>query len=338
MIESYEFLLTGIKTEDKMIFVGSGVSSLINPVVESILRLPENQNRKQVILFAPDYPLFHSAVEIAGGIPIIVSATRENDYLPTIQQIAHAITNQTSAILFSNPNNPTGKCFPETWVEQLLSLAHRDNFFIVSDEVYSHMFYGTKQFLNIATLNKGYANYVKLFGLSKDRPGMTGLRTGYCIGDKRLLDHIYEIQMVRNFSGNILSDFIFLVDLAMRHFELSKKKLPFLSVFSEEDIREYRTVTSQNHSYLKESRDMVVAQLEANRHIIDIIVPDAGNSVFFRYHKNLPATELLQEFLEKGLATYPTDAFLMNPMREGSWIRVCLTRNIEYLNSALAKI
>lgn len=337
-IDRYESRLTETQTKDKMIFVGSGVSSLINPTIEAILNLPENKERKDVILFSPDYPLFHSAVEVAKGNPVVICSRRENNYVPTIAEMSTAITPKTAAILFSNPNNPTGKNYSEQWIRDIVSLSEKYDFFIVSDEVYSHMVYEPHTFVHIASIKKDYRNYIKLFGLSKDRPGMTGMRTGYCIGDKRLLDTIYDIQMVRNFSGNIVSDSIFLTDMALRYFDLSKTKPDWLKYFSEEDIQDYYKTIARNKALQQESIAFVIAELKKNAHVADIIPPDGGNSVFFRYYKTLSSMDLMYEFAHKGLAAYPTDAFNMDPQTEGSWIRICVTKSIDFLKASITKI
>jgi len=339
LILKYEQCLTGVRTKNLMIFVGSGVSSLVGPVVEAILNLPENKQRKDIILFSPDYPLFHSVVEYAHGNTKVVYSSRKNNYLPTIEEISDSLTKKTAAILFSNPNNPTSKKYPGKWINALISLSEKKNFFIISDEIYSQMLYdNSSKFLHIEKIKDNYRNFVKLFGLSKDRPGMTGMRTGYCIGDSRLFESIYNIQMVRNFSGNILAEFIFSVDIALRYFALSKIKPRVLSYFLEDDIEDYYTTIENNRILQKRSIEAVVSELKHNRNVSDIIFPDAGNSVFFRYHKNLPPMDLLYEFINKGLAVYPTDSFNMDPLKEGSWIRICVTQDLSFLKNCISKI
>ncbi len=338
LVSDYEQCLAGVKSDEHFVLAGSGVSALIYPVIESILRLPENDGRREVILFAPDYPLFHSAVEYVGGIPVIIRSRRENDYLPTIEAISEAVTNTTAAILFSNPNNPTCKTYSEEWIHDLIALSEKHNLFLVSDEIYSEMLHGSKQFTHIAGVKKNYKNYVKLFGLSKDRPGMTGIRTGYCIGDERLLTALSRSQLVRNVSGNIMADFLFLLDIALRYLGLSGVKFDDLQWFSDADIKDYYASEMQNRTLQIMSNASSLSALKENPHVIDLVAPDGGNCIFFRYYRTLSAMDLLREFIEKGLAIYPCDVFNMDPLNEGSWTRVCVTKEINTLLTGISKI
>lgn len=338
LILNYEQYLTGSKMDDCMVFCGSGVSSLVGPVVEAILALPENKQRKDIILFSPDYTLFHSVVELANGNPVTVYSKRKNNYLPTIEEISTHLNNRTAAVLFSNPNNPTGKSFSKKWIKKIISLSEKNNFFIISDEIYSEMLYDQKKFIHIGKIKKNYKNYVKLFGSSKDRPGMTGMRMGYCIGDSRLYEKIHDIQMVRNFSGNILSEFIFSIDISLRYYALSKIKSSDLSCFSKEDINDYYSTIEKNRIIQQQGIDMVISELKKNSNVVDIILPDGGNSVFFKYYKKLSPMDLLYEFINKGLAIYPTDSFNMDPLINGSWIRICVTHEKKFLKKCISKI
>jgi len=337
-IADYEEYLTKVPSKKAMIFVGGGVSSLIGPIVEAILNLPENSTRKKVLLFSPDYTLFHSAVEYAGGKPVMIKAERHNDFITTIEKISKNISKETAAILFSNPNNPSGKNYPVAWIKELIKLAKKHNIFIISDEIYSEMLYDLKSFTHIAKIQNSYHNYVKLFGLSKDRPGMTGMRTGYCIGDKRLNTALYDIQMVRNFSTSALADAILNIDMALRYQALSNKKSKVLKIFSEKDIQAYYKTINDNKNKQQKYLKIVIDELKNNKHITDIIMPDGGNCVFFKYYKNMAADKLAHEFAKKGLAIYPCDAFNMDPLIDGSWTRICVTQKIDFLKKLVKTI
>lgn len=337
LVLKYEQSLTGISCDECGTFVGTGVSSLIFPTIEAILNLPENKNRKEIILFSPDYTLFHSSVQYAGGVSVMVYSKREHDYLPTIESIAAAITSDTAAILFANPNNPTCKNYSEKWVAELVKLAKQNNLFIISDEMYFYTVY-KGEFTHIPRVSGSYHNYAKLYGLSKDRPGTTGMRTGYYIGDKRLIDYISDSQLVRNFSGNINADFIFLVDIALRYLARTGEKFSDLKWFTDEEITDYSQTINDNTTLQKASNAAVVAALKENKNVIDLIEPDCGNAVFFRYHRTLPATDLAHEFVRKGIALYPCDVFNLDPEKEGSWSRICVTKSIDFLKEGIQKL
>ncbi len=338
LVLDYEKNITGISSDKSEVFVGSGVSSIIFPTIEAVLNLPENKNRREVILFSPDYTIFHSSVEYAGGIPKLIYSKRENNYQVTIDQISENITENTAAILFSNPNNPTCQIYSENWTKDLLAISKESNLFIISDEIYFDTVYKDYCFSHIPHIQGSYQNYAKLYGLSKDMPGMTGMRTGYYIGDRRLIEHLSNSQLVRNFSGNINADFIFLVDIALRYYARTGIKFEDLKWFSNEEIDNYYYTVDTNKKLQQVSNSEVCNALIDNDNVVDVIHPNCGNSVYFRYYKTLSPDEMILEFIKKGLAIYPCDVFGMNPEEEGSWSRICVTKDINLLKQGIAKI
>lgn len=336
LIITYEKHLTKHEPKSEPFsFVGSGVSNLIYPVLKSVLEL--NDKKREVVLFAPDYPIFHSVVEAANAIPVMIKSLRINDYLPTMEQLENAVNEKTAAVLFANPNNPTGKMFSLEWIYKLVELSRRYGFFILSDEIYIEALYEENKPTHVTKVNDGYRNYVKFFGLSKDRPGMTGIRCGYCIGDKRLLSGIEKAQMIRNISNGIISDYFLLLDIALRYKKISGIKHDDLKYYSDEEIENYSKVIDKYKNIQREFNDRIVKKLYKNPHVTDLIPIDGGNSVFFRYYQNLLASKFIEEFMNKGLATYPSDAFMLD-QKEGSWTRICITRDVNFLEQAIDKI
>ncbi len=338
LILSYEKRQSGLKKgHNPFVFVGSGVSSLIWPVLKSVFDL-DKKKKKNVLLFFPDYPLFHSVVESLGGNPIIIKSSRNNDFLPTISQLRRAVKKGISAVIFSNPNNPTGRCLPESFIREIVELSKEHDFFILSDEIYGESLFDNKKMINIAKINNSYERYVKFFGLSKDRPGMTGLRCGYCIGDERLAHYIENVQIVRNLSNGIISEYLFLLDIALRYKNKWKYTHPDLKYYTKDEINEYFQTIKNNLKLQKKYTDEIISSLNNNNHVRDLIVPDGGNSVFFRYYKKLAGIDLVKEFLNKGIAIYPGEVFGLTAQKNGSWTRVCITRDVEFLKKIIKKI
>jgi len=338
LIIDYEKKLTGLDLikEEPFSFVGSGVNNLISPVLYSILNF--NKNKKEIIVFSPEYPLFISAAKKVGAKIRVIYSLRENDFLPTFNQIQESVNENTAAIIFSNPNNPTGKAFSEDWLTKLVELAKKRNFFILSDEIYMDYLYNQDKAIHIAKINNGYHNYVKFFGPSKDRPGMTGIRCGYCIGDKRLLSDIKEMQMVHNISNGIISDYLLLIDIAMRYKEKFGILHNDLKYFSKTEIKNYQTSIDYNKKLQRKLNQFIIQKIRKNSHIVDFIIPDGGNSIFFKYYKNLKGNEFVNEFIKKGLAIYPSEAFMLDREKNGSWGRICATRGRDYIDKMIGKI
>jgi aspartate/methionine/tyrosine aminotransferase len=340
IILKYESSILKIADGDPpMVFIGGGISSLVSLTIEAILELNQhNPQKNEVVLFFPDYPLYHSAVMATGAIPKPIFANRQNNFLVTTDELESAVTEKTMAVLFANPNNPTCKTYSRDWIKKIIDLSQKYDFFIISDEIYSHMLYNFSNFTHIASQKGNYKNLIKMFGPSKDRPGATGLRMGYCIGDRRLYGYLHDIQMIRNFSNNAISDYIFSVDMAMRLFRRTKYKQDILYEFSSNDIDEYSCAVEKNKEIQLENNRAIIEYLKDNQHVSDIIEPDGGNLVFFRYYKNMPSEKLFQEFINKGLAIYPSDVFNIDSDKQGSWIRICVTRSKGYLKKAIKLI
>lgn len=337
LIRKFEDAKSGLINSKNFVFVGSGVSSLIYPTIESILSLKINAYRKKVIVFRPDYPIFESVIEKLGGKVVSVEGERDNNFIVKINDVIKKIDSEVSMIVFSYPNNPTCNYQSREFFCKLVEISRTNNIFLVSDEIYRESFYNKDEYVNIATINKGYTNFVRLCGLSKDRPGMTGLRCGYCIADTVIEKSFMNNQLIRNFSGNIISDYLFMIDTSLRYYKLTKEKFEDFKYYPDKLIDDYFATVEHNANIQINYNKKVADELLKNKNIIDIIEPRCGNSVLFRYKNNLPPWTFLKEMINNGLAIYPCDAFSISN-KLGSWGRVCVTKNIKYLSNGIKKI
>jgi aspartate/methionine/tyrosine aminotransferase len=335
LIKKYENFRAGVKDEaESMVFVGSGLSNLVYPVVESVLNLKTKENKNEVIVFEPEYPLLESVVNKLGGKKIIVKATRENNFLVRKEDVLNSINDNTCAIIFSYPNNPTCRYQDKNFFEELVQICTKKDIFIISDEIYRDTFYNEKDYVNMASLNKGYNNFVRLCGTSKDRPGMTGMRMGYCIGDIRIENDILNNQVLRNFSGNIISEYLFMIDIALRHYNISGEKFEDFKYYPKRLIKNYIKTIKSNLRKQEKFNKKTAEFLKSNPNVIDIIEPKCGNSILFRYKKDLNPEDFLQEMMNKGIAIYPYDIFSIDE-KDGSWARICITKNLKYLKKGI---
>ena len=135
----------GTTIED--IFIGNGVSELILMGLEALLNAGD-----EVLVPAPDYPLWTAAVTLAGGRAVHYPCKTENGFLPDVAEIERLVGPKTRALVLINPNNPTGAVYPASTVEALVRLAERKKLVLFSDEIYDRILYDGATHVPAATL------------------------------------------------------------------------------------------------------------------------------------------------------------------------------------------
>ncbi|MFD4441136.1 pyridoxal phosphate-dependent aminotransferase [Nocardia sp. NPDC058519] len=118
------------------VFLGNGASELIMMAMTALI-----ENGDEVLVPAPDFPLWTAAVHLNGGKAVHYLCDEGADWYPDIADIAAKITDRTRAIVIINPNNPTGAVYPTEVLEQMLELARQHNLIVCSDEIYDKILY-----------------------------------------------------------------------------------------------------------------------------------------------------------------------------------------------------
>ena len=162
----------GLKySPDQVIVSAGGKHSLIN-VILSIVNPGE-----EVIILAPYWVSYYDQVIIAQGKPVIVSASLENDFKVTAEQIEAAITPKTRLIIFNSPSNPTGMVYTKDEMEKIARVIEKhEGLFIISDEIYEHITFSGKH-ISMASFDFIYDRVITVNGVSKAY-AMTGWRIG----------------------------------------------------------------------------------------------------------------------------------------------------------------
>jgi alanine-synthesizing transaminase len=126
----------GVETDVEHVFVGNGVSELIVMAMQGLL-----DNGDEVLVPAPDYPLWTAAVALSGGTPVHYVCDEQADWMPDLADIESRITDRTKAIVIINPNNPTGAVYSDDLLRGLTDIARRHNLLVCSDEIYDKILY-----------------------------------------------------------------------------------------------------------------------------------------------------------------------------------------------------
>ena len=148
----------------------------------------------EVIFAAPYWVSYIEIVKLAGGIPIIVETTANQNFCLTVDQIATEVTDKTKAVIINSPSNPTGTIYDSEALREIADLAVDKRFYIISDEIYESLLYDGYQHCSIATFNNDIkAITFVVNGVSKAY-SMTGWRIGYAAGPEDAISAMSRIQ------------------------------------------------------------------------------------------------------------------------------------------------
>jgi alanine-synthesizing transaminase len=156
-------------------------------------------NGDELLLPAPDYPLWTAAVSLSGGTPVHYICDEDNGWMPNIEDIRSKITKNTKGIVVINPNNPTGALYSDELLLQIVELARKHGLIIFADEVYDKVLYDGVKHTPIASLSEDVLT-LTFNSLSKSYRSC-GYRAGWLVvsGDKKpAADYIEGLNMLSN--------------------------------------------------------------------------------------------------------------------------------------------
>jgi alanine-synthesizing transaminase len=182
--------IAGVDIDD--IYIGNGASELIVMAMNALLN-----NGDEVLVPAPDYPLWTAAVSLSGGRPVHYICDEAQDWYPDIDDMRKKITPNTRAIVVINPNNPTGALYPDEVLLQIIELARQHQLIIYADEIYDKVLYDGARHTSLASLCDDVL-CVTFNGLSKNYRAC-GYRAGWMVvsGEKRhAKDYIEGLNML----------------------------------------------------------------------------------------------------------------------------------------------
>lgn len=172
MQECQKLRIPNVDIDD--IYLGNGVSELIVMSMQALLN-----NGDEMLIPAPDYPLWTAAVNLAGGKAVHYLCDEQSDWYPDIEDIKSKITDKTRGLVLINPNNPTGAVYSQEILEQLVKLAEEKGLIIFADEIYSKILYDDTEFVPLGRLVRDTL-CISFNGLSKSYR-LAGFRAGWMI-------------------------------------------------------------------------------------------------------------------------------------------------------------
>jgi alanine-synthesizing transaminase len=182
--------IAGVSVDD--VYLGNGASELLVMSLNALL-----DNGDEVLVPAPDYPLWTAAVSLSGGNPVHYQCDEGSDWFPDIADIRRKITPNTRAIVVINPNNPTGALYPDSLLQEIVEVARQHSLIVFADEIYDKTLYDGNTHTSIASLADDVL-FVTFNGLSKNYRSC-GYRAGWMVvsGEKRhARDYIEGLNML----------------------------------------------------------------------------------------------------------------------------------------------
>ena len=156
------------------VYLGNGVSELITMTMQALL-----DEGDEVLIPAPDYPLWTAMTSLGGGTPVHYRCDEANDWQPDLDDIRSKVTDRTKAIVIINPNNPTGVVYSREVLEGLVAIAREHSLLVLSDEIYDRIVYDDAEHIPTATLAPDLL-CLTFNGLSKTYR-VAGYRSGWLV-------------------------------------------------------------------------------------------------------------------------------------------------------------
>ncbi|MEV8218955.1 pyridoxal phosphate-dependent aminotransferase [Microbacterium sp. NPDC077391] len=156
------------------VFLGNGVSELITMVMQALL-----DEGDEVLIPAPDYPLWTAMTSLAGGTPVHYLCDEQNGWQPDLEDIRSKVTPRTKAIVVINPNNPTGAVYSREVLEGIVQIARENDLLLLSDEIYDRILFDEATHIPTATLAPDLL-CLTFNGLSKTYR-VAGYRSGWVV-------------------------------------------------------------------------------------------------------------------------------------------------------------
>jgi alanine-synthesizing transaminase len=192
MHETQKQGIKGVTLDD--IFLGNGASELIAMATNALL-----DDGDELLLPAPDYPLWTAAASLSGGTPVHYLCDEANGWMPDLQDIARKVTARTKGIVVINPNNPTGALYSDDLLRGIVRIAREHNLVIFADEVYDKVLYEAAKHTAIASLSEDVLT-LTFNSLSKSYRSC-GYRAGWMVvsGDRKpAADYMEGLNMLSN--------------------------------------------------------------------------------------------------------------------------------------------
>ena len=195
MQELREAISKKFKTDNSLdypasqIIVSNGAKHSLNNIFQVLC-----EEGDEVLIPAPYWLSYPAMAKMASAKPVFVATSSKNNFKVTEKDLAAKITKKTKCMVLNSPSNPAGSVYSAEELKFIAKLAVKNGFFVISDEIYEKLVYGSARHVSIASLGKDiYDRTVTVNGLSKSY-SMTGWRIGYAAGPAEIMKAAANLQ------------------------------------------------------------------------------------------------------------------------------------------------
>jgi Aspartate/tyrosine/aromatic aminotransferase len=168
---------SGYQVEPSQVLVTNGGKQAVYEAFATLLDPGD-----EVLVVAPYWTTYPEAIKLAGGVQVDVVTDETTGYLASVEQLERARTERTKALLFVSPSNPTGAVYPPEQVAEIGRWAAEHELWVITDEIYEHLVYGSAKFTSIAAAVPELGDRVVVLNGVAKTYAMTGWRVGWLIG------------------------------------------------------------------------------------------------------------------------------------------------------------
>ena len=192
----------GVSYNPSQIIVSNGAKQVIFTALSALINPGD-----EVLLPSPCWLSYPEMVRMAGGVPVMVHGSEENDFIVTAEMLRPYVNEKTKAIILNSPSNPNGCVYPRSELMEIAKLAVEAGFYIISDEIYEKLIYDGEQHVCIASLGDDVKDQsIIVNGVSKTY-AMTGWRIGYAAGPKSVIKAMTAFQSHASSNANSIAQY-----------------------------------------------------------------------------------------------------------------------------------
>jgi len=180
---------TGVCYTPKQVLVSCGAKHTLYNVAQALVDPGD-----EVILFAPYWVTYPEQVALAGGKPVVVETSVDDDFAPDLQAVRAAVTDRTRAIVVNSPSNPCGSVYDASVLEGLAAIAVEHDLMVISDEIYDRLTYDGLPHRSILRCGAEMADRTVYVNGASKTYAMTGWRLGWALGPERLIRAMADLQ------------------------------------------------------------------------------------------------------------------------------------------------
>ena len=290
---------------------------------------------EEVLIPDPTYTSYQEAIKNAKGIPVFIPLDEENNWSFDEKKLKDKITKKTRAILFCNPNNPTGTIYSKNQLIKILEIAEKNNLYVLVDEVYRDFIYDNQDFYSIGHFSKFRKRIIYIFSFSKSY-SMTGWRVGFLATDKELAQKILARHDVLVTCAPVVSQWAALAAIEMadddrQYFKESFSDRRDLICSHLDGMKEWFSYQKPSSAYFSFSK--------FSKRLIKALENDKGNKKSYEMkdyqEKSLSWRLVLELLYEAKVATVPGQAF---GKKGENHIRMCFGRSNDDILGVMVRI